>query len=332
MGGTPPGSLARPSLQVRRKWRINSPIRNLRDANCEVSRVVSGTREMANTLPLPISQFHFGSYTVNTLEALAKSFSEGKPFPHVIIDDFIAVDDQEVCAAFPTPDWAFWDRFDDGYQFQKRHCSEIVRMPVLYRNMIHELSGPAFLRILETITGIRGLLPDPYLYGGGLHLSGPGGILAPHVDFTSLGPLALYRRLNLLIYFNSEWAEEYGGCLELYEKGRKEPVATIVPSFGRCILFRTDNQSIHGFSRPIIGENRWRKSLALYYYTSEGDNEIILDGVTYWQKHGHMSRGRLIQFLAYKMLIRGSQLLSEYAHKINPNFRAGSKPVTFGER
>jgi hypothetical protein len=287
---------------------------------------------MVDTPLLPISQFNFGSYTVNVLKALAKSFSEGKPFPHIVIDDFVTVDHDEVCAAFPTQDWAFWDRFDDGYQFQKRHCSEISRMPALYRNMIHELSGPAFLRILEAITGIRGLLPDPYLYGGGLHLSGPGGILAPHVDFTSLGPLALYRRLNLLIYFNSEWEEQYGGCLELYEKGRTEPAVTIVPSFGRCILFRTDNQSIHGFSRPIIGENRWRKSLALYYYTSEGDNEIVPDGVTYWQRHGNMSRGRLIQFVTYKLLIRGSQLLSEYAHKMNPNLRSGSKPVTSGER
>ena len=266
------------------------------------------------------------SDTPDALEVLAKSFTEGKPFPHIVIDNFVTIDEHDFNATFPTS--KYWTipggTFNDGYQFQKRHCSEIAKLPALFRDIIYELSGPTFLKIFsEAITGIRGLLPDPYLEWRRVTLKWARRYFGTHVDFNFLGPLALHRRLNLLIYFNPEWKEEYGGCLELYEKERNEPAVTILPSFGRCILFRTDNNSIHGFSRPIIGENRWRKSLALYYYTSEGDDEI--NGVTYWQRHGNLHGTRLLQLLAYKTLIRGSQLLAVYAHRVNPHFRAGSR-------
>ena len=51
---------------------------------------------------------------------------------------------------------------------------------------------------LEALTGIEGLIPDPYFGGGGLHQIEPGGFLKIHADFNVHPKLKLDRRLNML--------------------------------------------------------------------------------------------------------------------------------------
>ena len=254
-------------------------------------------------------------------ERLRQDFAAASPFPHLVMDGFLTLPAEIVSEAFPDPTWQHWKRFQDAYQHQKRACADIERLPALFQDMVHELSSPSFLTFLEGVTGIRGLIPDPYLTGGGLHSSGPGGILAPHADFHSYGRMALYRRINVLVYLNPEWREEYGGCLELFRKGDTEPTASIVPVFGRMVMFITDDQSIHGFTKPIVGEDRWRNSLALYYYTSEDTQDFAGDGVTYWQQHGRQRGLQLVQLVGYKVLQRGAWMLSKMAHRLNPNLK-----------
>ena len=60
------------------------------------------------------------------------------------------------------------------------------------------------LLFLERLTGIEGLIPDPYFVGGGLHQIESGGKLDIHVDFNRLEKTNLDRRLNLLIYLNKD--------------------------------------------------------------------------------------------------------------------------------
>jgi len=40
-----------------------------------------------------------------------------------------------------------------------------------------------FIKVLENITGIKGLTPDPYFLGAGFHEIGQGGHLSIHADF-----------------------------------------------------------------------------------------------------------------------------------------------------
>jgi len=267
------------------------------------------------------SPFAFRALNPQDLDRLRAQFAAASPFPHLVMDDFLTLPAQIVSEAFPDPTWQHWHRFQDAYQHQKLACGDIDRLPPLFQDMVHELSGPAFLSFLEAVTGIRGLIPDPYLAGGGLHSSGPGGILAPHADFHAYGRLGLYRRINVLVYLNPDWHEEYGGCLELFRKGDSAPSASIVPVFGRMMMFVTDDRSIHGFTKPVMGPDRWRNSLALYYYTSEDTQDFAGDGATYWQTHGQHGGVRALQLAGYKLLLRGAWLLSKLAHRINPNLR-----------
>jgi len=255
------------------------------------------------------------------VDALRQRFAAASPFPHAVVDDCLTLPAHIVSESFPDPTWQHWHRYGDAYQSHKLACGDIALLPPLFRDMVHELSAPPFLAFLEAVTGIRGLIPDPYLAGGGLHSSGPGGILAPHADFHAYGRLALYRRINVIVYLNPEWREEYGGCLELFRKGDSTPTGSVVPAFGRMMMFVTDNRSIHGFTKPVTGQDRWRNSLALYYYTSEDTKNFAGDGATYWQTHGKQRGLGLLQLAGYKALLRGAWFLSKLAHRLNPNLR-----------
>lgn len=167
--------------------------------------------------------------------------------------------------------------------------------------------------------------------GGGLHSSGEGGILAPHTDFHVYDRLKLYRRVNVIIYFNNEWSDVDGGSLELSEKGSKSPLVSILPVFGRMVVFNTDDRSVHGFTKPIAKGKR-RNSIALYYYTANEAGVFSGDRTTHWQMHG--KNGLLNEFRIgiYKTLLLVSRIFSKLAHVANPNMTISAKSGVNGER
>lgn len=124
------------------------------------------------------------------------------------------------------------------------------------------------------MTGIQGLIPDPYFLGGGFHQTTNGGKLDVHTDFNLHKELTLERRINVLIYLNRDWREEYGGCLELWNSGMRECVRKIAPEFNRTVVFSTTESSWHGHPEPVQHPDALpRRSIALYYYTSTWDKD-----------------------------------------------------------
>ena len=125
------------------------------------------------------------------------------------------------------------------------------------------------------ITGIPNLLYDPDYVGGGTHQNLHGQDLDPHVDFNYHPKNQRHRRLNLIVFLNPEWREEWGGAFELHVNPwlppEEDTVKTIVPITNRCLLFETSENSWHGFRRinlPPEKKHLSRRSIAVYYYTS----------------------------------------------------------------
>jgi hypothetical protein len=258
------------------------------------------------------------SFTAADIERLRAAFASAEPFPHVVIDGFVGSGGEAALDAFPGGDWPHWRRFQDTYQREKRTCDDIRVIPEPLAALIRQANDAAFLETLETITGVSRLIPDPYLEGGGLHVSGPGGVLAPHTDFHLYERLDLYRALNLLIYLNRDWGEGDGGELELYALGEATPKVRVSPTFGRAVIFRTDDRSVHGFTTPVA-PGKWRRSVALYYYTSRELAAFSGDTRTHWRARAiPMSGARLA---AHDGLILMSRVLSKLAYMIDPNMR-----------
>lgn len=260
--------------------------------------------------------FDLGRFKANAGE-WAERYASNKPFPHIVLDDMLRVGPEFAEEHFPKEDWANWRALGDTYQVKKYTCDDISKIPGPLAKLIGELSEPAFLRTLEKVTGIPKLLPDPYLVGGGLHLSGPGGILAPHTDFHIYDAMDLYRRVNVLVYLNDDWDEAYGGCLEVGD--RSKDGALVVPEWGRVMIFTTDDKSVHGFPKPIV-EGHWRRSVALYYYTALEAPGFSGDASTHWRDHGaQRGASRRLRFGLFKVFMQASRAFSLLAHLTNPN-------------
>jgi Rps23 Pro-64 3,4-dihydroxylase Tpa1-like proline 4-hydroxylase len=222
-------------------------------------------------------------------EELAEAFRRANPVPHVVIDDFLPPEIAEgVLAEFPERDASLWAKLPTEDQRGKLATTSEAALPTSSRFLIYQLNSGAFLHFLEEITGIPDLIADTKLVGGGLHRIEPGGKLSVHVDFSHHPSNGLYRRLNLLIYLNKNWREEYGGHFELWTPALDKPVQRILPIFNRCVVFATSSRSFHGHPEPLTcppGEAR--KSLALYYFTRNGpDGDDAVHNTTFKSRPG----------------------------------------------
>jgi hypothetical protein len=184
------------------------------------------------------------------------------------MDDFLPEPVLEaVLAEFPDPKGADWFAFDSATE-RKLATKDDSTMGPATRHVLAELNSSTFLDFLERLTGIEGLIPDPHFVGGGLHQIERGGHLKIHADFNRHPRTDLERRLNVLVYLNRDWKDEYGGAFELWSEDMTTSEAKIMPYFNRCVVFSTTSTSFHGHPDPLTcPEGETRKSMALYYYT-----------------------------------------------------------------
>lgn len=204
------------------------------------------------------------------LDQLARQFREAAPFPHLVIDGlFDGTELREVVRSFPRPDEMHWSTFDSKTEKKLGFHHEKSRLPSPIRQFLYKLNSYEMLDFLERVTGIGGLIPDPYFGGGGIHQIVRGGYLKVHADFNVHPKLNLDRRLNMLIYLNESWNEAWGGALELWDAEMTSAQRTIAPHFNRTVIFATSDESYHGHPAALESpEGVTRKSLSLYYYTS----------------------------------------------------------------
>ena len=202
-------------------------------------------------------------------ESSRTSYAGAKPFPHVVFDDFFdpALLDL-VLAEFPKPGEIKWKRFDNEREIKLASAAESSFGPAT-RLLLYHLNSITFLEFLGSVTGIANLIPDPCFEGGGLHQIVRGGKLGIHADFNKHTRYGLDRRLNLLLYLNKDWREEYGGHLELWNRDMTRCEAKVLPVFNRIMVFGTTDFTYHGHPDPLqCPEGMTRKSLALYYFSN----------------------------------------------------------------
>lgn len=204
------------------------------------------------------------------------SFLSAKPFPHIVFDDFLDPALLElVLREFPKPGQIQWQRFDNAREIKLASAAEATFGPVT-RLLLYHLNSVTFLEFLSQVTGIENLIPDPSFEGGGLHQIVPGGKLGVHADFNKHRTYQLDRRLNLLLYLNKDWREEYGGHLELWDRNMSHCERRVLPLFNRVMVFGTTDFTYHGHPDPLrCPEGMTRKSLALYYFSNGRPAEEI---------------------------------------------------------
>jgi hypothetical protein len=263
--------------------------------------------------------------------ANAEAYRGARPFPHVVLDDFLPeATCRALLAEFPGPDAIAWRRFERHHSVKLATRGDLDFPPVA-AEVLQAFNGAAFLRFLETLTGVEGLVPDPHFVGGGLHQILPGGHLKVHADFNTHPTTGLARRLNALLYLNDGWRDEWGGALELWERDMSRRAHAIAPRFNRLVVFSTSDTSFHGHPEPLAcPPGHSRKSLALYYYTLGRPAEEGAEAAhgTLWQERPPERRpglarraGAAVLRNAGALLARPGEALRRLADRLAPRRR-----------
>jgi hypothetical protein len=207
----------------------------------------------------------------SNLETAVKRWGDSKPFPHIFVDDFFSMDTaRQLEIEFPDINSSCWFEYNSQIEIKKTCNNWGVFPPHTYKiiSLLMEKKFTTFLS--ETLLGGVPLYADMGLHGAGWHIHGSGGKLNTHLDYSIHPKLNLQRKLNLIVYLNSNWKPSWGGSLGLWgndsDKNPGKLIKTIDSIFNRAVLFDTTQNSWHGLPEPITSPpGELRKSLAIYY-------------------------------------------------------------------
>jgi len=212
---------------------------------------------------------------------------------HKIIDDFLPVESALGLAAdFPgLATMSGWHVYDNPLEV-KFAMDDLEMMSAHTRSVFAYLQSDEFVGRIGREMEIDGLENDPFLHGAGLHCMPPGGKLDMHLDYSTHPRTGKERRVNLIIFLNATWKDEWGGELVLYPADEKDgnmtdriPPVNIVPKFNRAVLFETSDISWHGV--PFISHDAEpRKTLAIYYVSEPTGKQKIRPKALYARRPG----------------------------------------------
>jgi len=234
---------------------------------------------------------------MSSLNQQKHKYHTAVPYRHIVIDGLL---NEDILGAvinfFPGPDEIQWissgSKTNSGKSAQVnklqfalgRHnlANEMLLHPII-RYLLLELNSATFTRFLSLLTDIPNIITDQRMWGGGLHQTIRGGMLRVHADFLKHPEFDIDRRINVLLFLNSDWEDSYGGSLELWNENMQRCVQKISPLANRCVIFNTSEKSYHGYTEPLnCPEGITRKSIAMYYYTVPDMGEKAKPE-TYWQ-------------------------------------------------
>jgi Rps23 Pro-64 3,4-dihydroxylase Tpa1-like proline 4-hydroxylase/glycosyltransferase involved in cell wall biosynthesis len=207
------------------------------------------------------------------ITSYSESFSSSLPFNYLVLDNFIekALLEKvtEEIKNIHEDNWCY--SYVNGLPdvTKNKYCiGDGDEFGTITSKLIDYFNSKEFVHWISNVTGIKGLQPDNFNMGGGLHKTKKDGHLNIHCDFNRHLESGKYRRINLLMYLNKDYKEEYNGHLELWNKDMTSCEKKIAPIFNRAVIMRTTDDGFHGHIAPWKSDDD-RLSIAMYYYTDD---------------------------------------------------------------
>jgi Rps23 Pro-64 3,4-dihydroxylase Tpa1-like proline 4-hydroxylase len=236
------------------------------------------------------------------IKELRQQFLNATPFPFIIIDNFL---DSEYVKQVEnelrnmkeeqwydrTSNFSHINNEPDTYVQSKKVALNIrQQIPDKSKKVIELFESNEMINFIEQITDITDLQSDYSLLGGGIHRTKTHGRLCIHADFNIHPTLNKHRRINALLYLNSEWCPSYNGELELWSKDMMQCKHIIPPLFNRLVIFKITDDAFHGHPEQWKAPMEYpRMSFAFYYYTDDRpEEEKAPFHWALWQKRGHI--------------------------------------------
>ena len=227
-----------------------------------------------------------------SVASLCDSYNLQLPYPYAYFDGLF--DEKVLDEVNNEIDQAnfFKDvRAVDGVEVKTRsNFEDNESLPSFTRQVFELINGGKFLNIVSELTGIGGLISDPYYDGGGINIIENRGTLAVHVDGTTQHRMQVCRRINAILFLNDDWDPSWNGYHEQWdfvdkelspfdENQRWKCVRKILPKKNRLYIFTTNDRSWHGHAGVLqVPEGIQRRSLIAYYYTAtRPDSDLVFE-------------------------------------------------------
>lgn len=200
------------------------------------------------------------------MDQLHEAFCANTPFEYIAVDDFLTDDAfRLIVENAPAPDK---ENKSNDYIFARNKFENpnFHLLGDVFAVLKAELMSDRFAAFLSKVYG-QPVFVDPAFVGGGLHQGGERSFLDMHADFNRHPAHNDWvRELNILIYLNQDYRDEYGGHLQLEHRdtGIKGQVA---PIGNRLVIMLTKGHTLHGYHEVRFPAGQYRMSIAAYAYS-----------------------------------------------------------------
>lgn len=238
----------------------------------------------------------------NNLASLKTVFFEAKPFPYIVLDNFLDAEYfEELTKILDSKDRpSLGKSFKTDVEFNKAISLNSV-LPVHVSAIVDELNKPYWVENLRGLTGIESLIAttNGNTLLANYHEMTQGGLLGSHVDHSFEPELGLPHVLNIVLYLSSDWDSGFGGGTMFFNKSGAKAVAKVDYKPNRAIVFLHTPYSFHGVDRLKGNGSIVRKTLYVDYYSESFDpfQDMKFDFPNKWFKHS--TTFRLPNFLDY---------------------------------
>jgi len=211
------------------------------------------------------------NYVTNTFHDHVKlndRFVGTPPYPMIVLDDFLPRDfAQKLEAECDNIPEKYWTEFTRKRSYMQE-CNDMSVAPVA-QEFVNQMHSQAGMNWLTAITGIKDLIPDPYLVGAGYSRSYRGDSLKIHTDFNWNDKMKLHRMLSFIIYLTDDWQADWNGHLQFKDFDNKNIIQNVETKFNRAVLWRYHKRGFHGYPEEITcPANTCRKTFRLFFYVS----------------------------------------------------------------
>jgi hypothetical protein len=202
------------------------------------------------------------------LSQIARHRLQTQPYVWAEINNLFSPDDAAALAAsFPVDHFKTVDGYDGekDYVYEAREliamggsgASHAKGLSASWARLARDLLSPAYRKAMSVLTGID--LARVPLEVNVFHY-GPGASLGAHADLKD-------KIVTHVLYFNSSWNQEDGGCLSiLRSKDPTDIAARVTPIVGNSAVLVRSDHSWHAVSRVISNCRLSRRSLTATFY------------------------------------------------------------------
>jgi Rps23 Pro-64 3,4-dihydroxylase Tpa1-like proline 4-hydroxylase len=213
---------------------------------------------------------NFVNPSYEDLSSKSLDFFNAKPFPFIILDNFLNDDFYE----FVVRDLEHQKTLTMGRSFnssleKEKSISLNTGLPQSLKDLVDYLNNDSWVKNLSNLSRIRDLVgtKNGNTKLANYHEMRHSGFLGSHVDHASEPLLGLPHVLNIILYLSEDWLPEYGGETVLFDRKGKKELAKVCYKPNRAIIFLHTPYSFHGVSEISDYASVTRQTLYVDYYS-----------------------------------------------------------------